>query len=146
MRRLFVSVALLGAVTFVGAPASLAGTTDPCVLISVADASTALGSTPPAGKATTAGGVKTCTYTVKKKTLTVQTRKIVRKSDFVKGVKATYGLVFAIHGVGAEAYSAKNGTVMVAWANGTQIVFTFGRINPFVATQQSLAKTALGRL
>ena len=36
--------------------------------------------------------------------------------------------------------------MLLVWANGAEVTFTFGGINPFVATQQSLAKTAVGRL
>lgn len=146
MRRLFVSVAVLGTAIFVAAPASLAASPDPCVLITVADASTALGSTPPNGKASTVGLYRTCLYTVKKKTVTVQTRKVAKKSDFEKSARANPGGVFPIHGVGAEAFSAKGGTVLLVWVNGTEVTISFGGINPFVATQQSLAKTAVGRL
>ena len=46
---------------------------DPCVLITTIDASTVLGATPPKAKPKTVGATRTCTYTVKKKTMTVQT-------------------------------------------------------------------------
>jgi len=147
MRWLPVAATLFGVATLVVAPASMAGTTDPCTLISVADASTALGATPPKGKAGTAGAYKVCTYTVKKKTLTVKTRKVPKKSAFEKAANATPGgPVYPIHGVGAEAFSAAQGTIMLVWANGVEVTLVFGGVNPFVATQQSLAKTAVGRL
>jgi len=50
-----------------------------------------------------------------------------------------------MQGVGAPAYSV-NGTTVLAWQNGTQVTITFAGVQPFVATQQALAKTAVGRL
>ncbi len=129
---------LAGASTSAGAP-------DPCVLITTLDASTALGGTPPKAKSKTVGLFRSCTYTVKKKTMTVQTRKLASQSAFDKGAKATKGVVFPIQGIGADAWSA-NGTVLLVWKNGTEITMSFAGVEPFVATQQALAKTALGRL
>ncbi len=146
MRCLFGTVTVLGVAILVTSPASLAGTTNPCVLITVADASTALGATPPKSTPKTLGLFTSCTYTVKKKTLTVQTRKVARKSDFEKSAKANPGGVSPIHGVGADAFSAGGGTVLLVWADGIEVSFSFVGVNPFVATQQSLAKTALSRL
>ena len=146
MRWLLTGATLLGVASLVAAPAALAEPPDPCVLISVADASTVLGATPPKSKAQTLGLYRSCTYTVKKKTLTVKTCKVAKKSAFEKSAKATPGGVFPIHGVGADAFSAGGGTVLLVWANGVEVTFVFGGINPFVATQQSLAKTAVGRL
>ena len=50
-----------------------------------------------------------------------------------------------IEGIGADAWSA-NGTTLLVWKNGTEITITFVGVTPFVATQQALAKTAVGRL
>jgi hypothetical protein len=147
MRSLLITAMLLGASALVASPASLAAAADPCMLISVADASTALGATPPKGKAAKVGAYKLCTYTVKKKTVTVKARRVATKSAFEKAAKATPGgPVYPIHGVGADAFSAANGSVMLVWANGVEVTLVFGGVQPFVATQQSLAKTAVGRL
>jgi hypothetical protein len=127
------------------ADAAGAATPDPCVLITTLDASTALGGTPPKAKSKTVGLFRSCTYTVKKKTMTVQTRRLASQSSFDKSVKATKGVVFPIQGIGADAWSA-NGTVLLVWKNGTEITMSFVGVEPFVATQQALAKTALGRL
>lgn len=147
MRWLLITTTLLGAGLLVASPASFAATSDPCQLISVADASTALGATPPKGKASKVGAYKLCTYTVKKKTMTVKSRKVATKGAFEKAAKATPGgPVYPIHGVGADAFSAANGSIMLVWANGVEVTLVFAGVEPFVATQQSLAKTAVGRL
>jgi hypothetical protein len=122
-----------------------AGAPDPCVLITTSDASMALGATPPKAKSKTIGLFRSCTYAVKKKTMTVQTRKLASRSAFDKSARATKGVVLPIQGIGADAWSA-NGTVLLAWKNGTEITIAFAGIEPYVATQQALAKTALGRL
>jgi hypothetical protein len=115
------------------------------LVITNVDASTALGGNPPKGKATTVGTSRSCTYTVKKKTMTVQTRRVPSQAAFDKGAKSTKGVVFPMQGVGAPAYSV-NGTTILAWQNGTQVTISFAGVQPFVATQQALAKTAVGRL
>jgi hypothetical protein len=141
--------ALLAAAVFctfgVATSSAAAGPPDPCVLITTSDAATALGGTPARAKTKIVGLVRSCTYTVKKKAMTVQTRKFASQSAFDKSAKATKGIVFPIQGIGADAWSA-NGTLLLVWKNGTEITMTFVGVEPFVATQQSLAKTALGRL
>ncbi len=122
-----------------------AGASDPCVLITTSDASMALGGTPPKAKSRTVGLFRSCTYAVEKKTMIVQTRKLASQSGFDKIAKATKGVVLPIQGIGADAWSA-NGRVLLAWKNGTEITMSFVGVEPFVATQQALAKTALGRL
>ena len=144
MRWLLVVPTLLAAAVL-ALPAAAAQPPDPCVVITNVDASTALGGNPPKGKATTAGLIRSCTYTVKKKTMTVQTRRVPSQAAFDKSAKATKGVVFPMQGVGAPAYSV-NGTTILAWQNGTQVTISFAGVQPFVATQQALAKTAVGRL
>jgi len=125
-------------------PASAAKPLDPCVVITTVDASTALGSMPPKATAKTVGATRTCTYTVKKKTLTVQTSRVATKSAFDKSAKAS-GPAFPIQGAGADAWSV-GGTKLLVWQNGTAVAMTFAGFEPFVSIQQSLAKTAAGRL
>jgi hypothetical protein len=144
MRRLLVVFALFAAVA--AAQASAAKLADPCVLITTVDASTVLGSNPPKAKAqAVAGGSLSCSYTVKKKSLVVTTKHVAAKSAFVKAATSS-GPAYPMHGVGADAFSAGNGTKILVWKNGTQITISFAGLNPVVSTQQSLAKTALGRL
>jgi hypothetical protein len=144
-------VRLVFAVFVICAAAALAGTAsaaqppDPCVLITNTDASTALGTTPPKVKSKLVAGARTCTYTVKKKVMTVATTKVASKAAFDKSVKANKGIVVPILGVSFDAWSA-NGTKLYVWQKGTAITMTFTGFEPFVATQQSLAKTAVGRL
>jgi hypothetical protein len=144
MRALVLGPVVLAMLVF-ALPAVASQPPDPCVLITNVDASTALGGNPPKAKAKAVGTSRSCTYTVKKKTMTVQTRRVPSQAAFDKGAKATKGIVFPMQGVGAPAYSV-NGTTILAWQNGTQITITFAGVQPFVATQQALAKTAVGRL
>ena len=144
MRRLVIVPSLLAAAV-VAVPASAAQPPDPCVVITRVDASTVLGGNPPKEAPKSVGVSRSCTYTLKKKTMTVQTRRVPTQAAFDKGAKATKGVVFPMQGVGAPAYSV-NGTTILAWQNGTQVTITFAGVQPFVATQQALAKTAVGRL
>ena len=118
---------------------------DPCVLISTTDASTVLGATPPKAKPKTVGAARVCTYTVKKKTMTVQTSHVATQTAFDKAAKTIKGIVVPVQAVGADTWSA-NGTTLLVWKNGTAITIKFVGVEPFVAVQQSLAKTASGRL
>jgi hypothetical protein len=150
MRRLLLASALLAAALAaqslsVARPASAAKTPNPCVLITNSDASTALGSTPPQAKAKIVAGVLTCTYTVKKKVMTVAATRVASKAAFDKSAKANKGIVVPIQGLSFDAWSA-NGTKLLVWQNGTAITMTFTGFEPFVSTQQALAKTAVGRL
>ncbi|HEY4349100.1 MAG TPA: hypothetical protein VGM80_16115 [Gaiellaceae bacterium] len=127
------------------ATASASKPPDPCVLLSTTDASTALGSTPSKPKTTTVGTARSCTYAVKKKTMIVATTRVATQAAFDKAAKAK-GLAFQIQGVGADAWTVARGKTLLVWKNGVQISITFAGVNVFVATQQSLAKTAIGRL
>jgi hypothetical protein len=126
-------------------PAFAARPADPCVLITNIDASTALGGNPPKAAPKTATTIRTCTYKVGKKMMTVQTQKIASKAAFDKSTKAIKGIVVPMLGTGADSYSA-NGTTILLWKNGTSVTITFAGLQPFVSVQQSLVKTAAGRL
>ena len=138
-------MSVLCSAAVVTASASAAQSPNPCVLITTVDASTALGSNPPAAKPKTVGTTRTCTYKVGKKTMTVQTQKVATKQAFDKTAKATKGVVVPMLGTGADAYSA-NGTTILMWNNGTAVTMTFVGLQPFVSVQQSLVKAAAGRL
>lgn len=145
MRRLLV-LPLLAAATVVAVPAaSAAQPPDPCVLLTTVDASTALGATPPKPKTTTVSGARSCTYVVKKKTMTVQTRHVASQTAFDKSAKTTKGVVFPMQGTGADTYSV-NGNMILVWQSGTEVTISFAGVTPFVSVQQALAKTAVGRL
>jgi hypothetical protein len=126
-------------------PASAAQPPDPCVLVTTADASTVLGATPPKARPKTVGLARSCTYAIKKKSLTVQTLRVPTQSAFDRSAKKNKGVVVPVQGVGADTWSA-NGTTLFLWKNGTEVMITFVGVEPFVATQQALAKTATGRL
>jgi hypothetical protein len=126
-------------------PAAAAQPPDPCVLITTTDASTVLGGTPPKTKPKTVGATRVCTYTIKKKTMTVQTQRVATQAAFDKAAKTNKGVVVPVQAVGADTWSA-NGTKLLVWKNGTAVTITFVGVEPFVAVQQSLAKTASGRL
>ena len=144
MRWLLIASALCAAGLLAGS-ASAAQPPDPCVLITNSDAATALGSTPPKVKSKLVAGARTCTYTIKKKVMIVATTKVASKAAFDKSAKATKGIVVPIQGVSFDAWSA-NGTKLLVWQKGTAITMTFTGFEPFVAVQQALAKTAVGRL
>jgi hypothetical protein len=141
MRRLLV----VGIAVLVFAPAASAGSTNPCVLITSDDAGKALGGKAGKGKAATLGLYKSCTYTSGRKTLTVLFRKITR-ADFEKSAKKNPPPVFPIPGIGDAAFSAGGGSSLLVWQKGSELVFTFIGVNPFVQTQKDLAKAALKRL
>jgi len=144
MRRLLLMCVLCAAAVGV-ASASAAPLPNPCVLVTTADASTALNANPPKAKPKTIGTARTCTYKIGKKTITVTTRKVASKGAFDKTAKATKGVVVPMLGTGADAYSA-NGTTILAWKNGTGVTIAFVGFQPFVSVQQSLVKTVTGRL
>jgi hypothetical protein len=129
---------------FVAATASAAKPPDPCMLVTTTDASTVFNTTPPKPKTKPVGTALSCTYVVKKKTMTVATSRVATQAAFDKAAKKL-GLAFPISGVGADAWSVEGKTLLV-WKNGIQISIAFAGISPVVATQQSLAKSAVGRL
>jgi hypothetical protein len=118
---------------------------DPCVLITTTDASKVLGATPPKPKTTTAGTARSCSYTVKKQTLTIETTRVATQSAFDKAARKT-GLAIQVHGAGADAWSVSQGKGLLVWKNGVQVSVSFVGVSPFVAAQLSLLKTAVGRL
>jgi hypothetical protein len=132
-------------VALVLAPASSAAGADPCKLVTASDAAKALGAKVGKGKLQTLGLYRSCLYAAGRKTLTVQTRQIDKKT-FEKSAKANPKPVIKIPGIGDEAFSAGGGAALLVWKGGTEITFLFVGANPFVATQQSLAKAALSRL
>jgi hypothetical protein len=144
MRRLLVTLVVLAA-SLAAEPAFAAQPPDPCVLITTVDASTALGKNPPKAAAKSAGTTRTCTYKVGKKSMVVTTAKVATKGAFDKSAKAIQGVVVPMLGTGADSYSA-NGTTILLWKNGTAVNITFAGLQPFVSVQQSLVKTAAGRL
>jgi len=131
-------------VVLVFAPAASAGSTNPCVLVASADAAKVIGGKP-AGKATTLGLYKSCTYKNGRKTITVLFRKMA-KADFEKSAKKNPPPVFPIPGVGDEAFSAGGGSALLVWQKGSELTFSFFGINPVVKTQTDLASAALKRL
>jgi hypothetical protein len=144
MRWLLVtSVVLAAGISVLSAAA--AKPPDPCVLVTTTDASSVLGATPPKAKTKTVGTTRICAYTIKKKTMTVQTQHVATQGAFDKLAKTNKGIVVPVQAVGADTWSA-NGTKLLVWKNGTAVTITFVGVQPFVATQQSLAKTASGRL
>ena len=115
------------------------------MLVTAGDASKVLGATPPKPRTKTVGSARSCTYVGKKKTMTVVTTKVATQAAFDTAAKKT-GLAIPIQGVGADAWSVSEGKGLLVWKSGVQISFTFAGVSPFVGTQQSLAKTAVGRL
>jgi hypothetical protein len=143
--RWLVVTSVVAAAGAMALSASAAQPPDPCVLITTTDASTVLGTTPPRAKPKSVGVTRVCTYTVKKKTVTVATQHVATQAAFDKAAKANKGVVVPVQAVGVDTWSA-NGTKLLVWKNGTAVTITFVGVEPFVAVQQSLAKSAAGRL
>jgi hypothetical protein len=143
MRRLLV-ITVLALFGVTAGTASAAKPPDPCALVTTTDASTVFNTTPPKPKTKPIGTTLSCTYVIKKKTMTVATSRVATQSAFDKAAKKL-GFAFPISGVGADAWSVEGKTLLV-WKNGIQISIAFVGIAPVVATQQSLAKSAVGRL
>jgi hypothetical protein len=125
--------------------ASASAPPDPCALITTTDASKVLGSTPPKPKTKSVGVALSCTYVIKKRAMTIETTRVATQSAFDKAAAKT-GLAIPIHGAGADAWSVSEGKGLLVWKNGVQVSFSFAGVSPFVATQQSLVRTAAGRL
>jgi hypothetical protein len=142
-------LALLAALASLAAAAAgssaAAAPPDPCVLITVKDATPVFGATPSKPTRTQAGGVRSCTYAVKREKMTVATRALASESAFVATTKAIKGLVLPIETL-KDAYSTSGGKMMLLWKGGTEITFTFAGFNPVFAVQATLANTALGRV
>jgi hypothetical protein len=146
MRWLLVAtVACYAALAASTAFASASEPPDPCLLVTTSDASKVLGATPPKAKTKTVALTRSCTYVSKKKAITVVTTRVATQAAFDQAAKKT-GLAIPIQGVGADAWSVAGGKGLLVWKSGVQISFTFVGVSPFVGTQQSLAKTAVGRL
>ena len=146
MRWLLVAtVACSAAIAASTVLASVAEPPDPCLLVTASDASKVLGATPPKPKTTPMGVALSCTYAIKKQAMTIETTRVATQSAFDKAAKKT-GLAIPIQGAGADAWSVSEGKGLLVWKSGVEISFTFVGVSPFVATQQSLAKTAVGRL
>lgn len=138
-------LAVLAAAAVTALPAAAAQSPDPCVVLTANDATSALGAKPPKPKTATVGVYRTCTYAVKKKTMTVKTRRVATQSAFDKSAKSTKGLVFPMQGTGADTYSL-NGTSILVWKKGTEVTIAFTGVMPVVGVQQDLAKIAVARL
>jgi hypothetical protein len=96
-------------------------------------------------KTKTVGAARACTYVIKKKTMIIETTRVATQSAFDKAAQKA-SLAIPIHGAGADAWSVSEGKGLLVWKNGVEISFSFAGVSPFVAAQQSLAKTAAGRL
>ena len=146
MRWLLVAtVACSAAIAASTVLASVAEPPDPCLLVTASDASKVLGATPPKPRTKTVGITRSCTYVSKKKTMTVVTTRVATQAAFDKAAMKT-GLAIPIQGVGADAWSVSEGKGLLVWRSGVEIAFSFVGVSPFVGTQQSLAKSAIGRL
>jgi hypothetical protein len=118
---------------------------DPCTLITASDASKVFGSAPAKPTTKTVGVARSCTYVLKKQAMTVTTTRVATQAAFDKAAGKT-GFAIPIHGAGADAWSVSEGKGLLVWKNGVQVSFSFAGVSPFVATQQLLARTAVGRL
>jgi hypothetical protein len=117
---------------------------DPCVLVTPADATPVFAKTPPRAK-TTGRATRSCTYAVKRQTMTVKTRALGSQSAFMASIRALKGLVLPIEGL-SNAFSAGDGREMLLWRNNVEVTVSFTGVDPVFATQESLANAALHAL
>ena len=113
-----------------------------------ADVSKALHGKVGKGKHDLIGAYNSCTYTLRKKSLRVQTRQI-DKAGFDQDAKTIPGTSLEVPGLGDEAwaYFVPNGISVNVWRSGTQInlrILGDGADATIVA--QAVAKAALGRI
>lgn len=140
MRSLPLAAAVAGALAVALAPAAAAEPPDPCSLVSASQATPVFGATPTRTK-TTGVTTRSCTYSVKRVSMTLETRTLRSASAFVNATKATKGLVLPIATL-ANAFSAENGHEMLLWKNGVEVTITFVGVDPVFATQATLASDA----
>jgi hypothetical protein len=146
MSRLAVAVFALGALML--APLASAGAKNACVLVTSADVSSALHGKVGKGKHQLIGAYNSCTYSLRKKSVLVQTREIGR-AGFDQDAKKIPGTSLEVPGLGDEAwaYFIADGIALNVWRGGTQInlrILGDGADATIVA--QAVAKAALSRI
>ncbi|HST15379.1 MAG TPA: hypothetical protein VLJ44_11080, partial [Gaiellaceae bacterium] len=114
------------------------GTTNPCKLVTAADAKVALGATPSKPQSLPAGRYQSCMYTAKSLRLVVLVRRI-SKSVFVKSANANPKPVVAVSGIGSSAYSVGGGASLLVWKNGTEAAFSIVGIGNSLKRDEQLA-------
>jgi hypothetical protein len=123
-----------------------AATTNPCRLVTAADARAVLGVAVGRPKLQTLGLYQSCSYRAAGGvTVTIQSRRMV-KSDFFRSAKANPGPVVPVSGLGAAAYAAGGGSVLLVWRNGTEVTFLVFGGGKGLAEEKRLAKRAVTRL
>jgi hypothetical protein len=143
MRGLLIGALVIcaaAAATGASAPAG-AEPPDPCALVTPADAAPVFGKPPPRARAS-GGSTRSCTYAVRRQTMTVQTRALASQAAFMTSMKRLGGLVFPIEGL-SNAFSAGSGREMLLWKNGVEVIVAFTGVDPVFATQESLANAVL---
>ena len=146
MARLGVAVFALGALIL--APLASAGSKNACVLVTSADVSKALHGKVGKGKHQLIGAYNSCTYTLRKKSVLVQTRQIDR-AGFDQDAKTIPGTSLEVPGLGDEAwaYFVPNGISVNVWRSGTQInLRILGDGADATIAAKAVAKAALGRI
>lgn len=145
MRRSAPVVAVIaGAAVVAAAAARPAAVTNPCKLVTQADAKTAIGGAGK-GQLQTLGLYQSCTYRAGTKTLTVQTRRI-DKATFVTSAKANPKPVVAVHGIGSAAYSAAGGFTLLVWKDEIEATFSIFGAGSALPAEEALARRVVGRL
>jgi hypothetical protein len=144
-RLLLSSTLLLLGAAAVWVGAARAATTNPCRIVTAADARAALGAAVSPATATAAGLYQNCTYrTSTGKGLIVLVRKLGR-SDFVKSAKANPGKVVAVAGIGSAAFSVQ-GTSLLFWRKNLEVVLSMFGVSGALKSEERLAKKVAGRI
>jgi len=144
--RFGVIAVLAGAVAL--APPASASSKNACLLVTAADATKALGGKVGSGQHLKIGAFNTCTYTLRKVTLTVKTREISH-AGYAKVVKAIPGTALKATDIGDNAwvFFVPGGTALDDWKNGNEIglvvIGVDGGANLII---QQLAKVARSRI
>jgi hypothetical protein len=146
VRALGVIAILAGALVF--APLASAGVKNACVLVTAADASSALKGKVGHGTHLNVGGYNTCIYTLGKVTVTIKTR-LLSHSAYAKVVRAIPGTALKASNISNDAwvFFVPDGSAVDDWKQGNELGFVVvgadGNANLIL---QQLAKTARSRL
>lgn len=145
MRRI---AAVLATICLAGAAAGAGGAAseppDPCLLVTTSEATPVFGAAPLRSR-TTGSTTRSCTYSVKHRSMTLQTRALASQSAFLAATKSVKGLVLPIATL-TNAYSAQSGRELLLWKDGVEVTISFSGLDPVFATQAALAGDAVRAL
>jgi len=142
----FLALAIVALAACAPAAASVnAEPPNPCTVVSLSAAAAVLKAAPAPSKPKTTTGGRTCTYTVKRMSLTVETRSVATAAAFASDVQRLRAPVYPFEGI-TDAYSADSGKELALWKNGTEVIVNFRGLNPVVEAQSTLASAVFASL